>query len=122
MPELRGQDTSAFTPHPCAARDIRYRDKGREKQRQQKLQQLDLGGELVSMLWVMITSVVILEVVSKKKQLKNAILIEKVCQNNYWNCCHYQSKGEAKKRQQDASPQDKKKAKNGRTNIIHACR
>lgn len=46
MPELRGQDTSSFTPYPTAPRDIKYKDKVREKQRQLKLKQLDCGGEL----------------------------------------------------------------------------
>lgn len=44
MPELRGLDTSSFSPHPSTPREIRYKDKTREKQRRLKLEKLDQGG------------------------------------------------------------------------------
>lgn len=44
MPELSGVDTSSFIPHPSAPREIKYKDKSREKQRKLKLQRLDQGG------------------------------------------------------------------------------
>ena len=45
MPELRGVDISSFVPHPIAPRDIKFKDKPREKQRQKKLEQLDRGSK-----------------------------------------------------------------------------
>ena len=36
MPELKGRDLSGFTPHPCPASDIPYKNKAREKQRKEK--------------------------------------------------------------------------------------
>lgn len=44
MPELRGLDASSFIPHPTAAREIRFKDKAREKQRKLKLENMKHGG------------------------------------------------------------------------------
>lgn len=44
MPELHGLDISSFTAHPTAPREIRFKDKARERQRQLKLKQMREGG------------------------------------------------------------------------------
>ena len=44
MPELRGLDTSSFTSHPTTPRDIKFKDRAREKQRQLKVKRLEQGG------------------------------------------------------------------------------
>lgn len=47
MPELKGVDISSFVPHPSASREIKYKDRAREKQRRQKLERIDQGGVLI---------------------------------------------------------------------------
>lgn len=49
MPELRGLDASSFTPHPTAPREIRFKDKAREKQRKLKLENMEHGGTYISL-------------------------------------------------------------------------